>query len=55
MFSVGHYRLAILLGLVGQGSLDRPPILDQEDKELGMALMCVGGGMGIGVAICRKP
>ena len=49
--SIGHPLGASGARIVGQTS----HILDQEDKELGMALMCVGGGMGIGVAICRKP
>ena len=45
--SIGHPLGASGARIVGQSS----HILSTEDKELAMALMCVGGGMGIGVAM----
>lgn len=47
--SIGHPLGASGVRIIGQSS----HILDAEDKELAMALMCIGGGMGIGVAIRR--
>ena len=47
--SIGHPLGASGARIIGQSS----HILEAEDKELAMALMCIGGGMGIGVAIRR--
>ena len=47
--SIGHPLGASGARIIGQSS----HILEVEDKELAMALMCIGGGMGIGVAIQR--
>lgn len=47
--SIGHPLGASGARIIGQSS----HILEVEDKEIAMALMCIGGGMGIGVAIQR--
>ena len=47
--SIGHPLGASGARIIGQSS----HILEVEDKELAMALMCIGGGMGIGVALRR--
>lgn len=47
--SIGHPLGASGARIVGQSSY----ILEQEEKEVAMALMCIGGGMGIGIAITR--
>ena len=48
--SIGHPLGASGARIVGQSSY----ILESIEKELAMALMCIGGGMGIGVVIQRK-
>ena len=47
--SIGHPLGASGARIIGQSS----HILEVEDRELAMALMCIGGGMGIGVAMRR--
>ena len=47
--SIGHPLGASGARIIGQSSY----ILEAEDKEIAMALMCIGGGMGIGVAMQR--
>ena len=47
--SIGHPLGASGARIIGQSSY----ILGVRDKELAMALMCIGGGMGIGVALRR--
>ena len=47
--SIGHPLGASGARIIGQSSY----VLKAEDKELAMALMCIGGGMGIGVALRR--
>ena len=48
--SIGHPLGASGARIIGQSQ----HILEAEDKELAMALMCIGGGMGIGVALRRE-
>jgi len=48
--SIGHPLGASGARLIGQSQ----HILEIEGKELAMALMCIGGGMGIGVALRRE-
>ena len=48
--SIGHPLGASGARIVGQSQ----HILETEGKELAMALMCIGGGMGIGVALRRE-
>ena len=48
--SIGHPLGASGARIIGQTS----HILRNEEKNLGMALMCIGGGMGIGVAIVNS-
>ena len=48
--SIGHPLGASGVRIIGQSHY----ILEAEDKELAMALMCIGGGMGIGVAMRRE-
>ena len=48
--SIGHPLGASGARIIGQSH----HILDAEGKELAMALMCIGGGMGIGVALRRE-
>ena len=47
--SIGHPLGASGSRIIGQAS----HILGLKDKEFAMALMCIGGGMGIGVALRR--
>ena len=47
--SIGHPLGASGARIIGQSS----HILENEEKELAMSLMCIGGGMGIGVALRR--
>ena len=47
--SIGHPLGASGARIIGQAS----HILAAEDMEIAMALMCIGGGMGIGVALRR--
>ena len=47
--SIGHPLGASGARIIGQSQ----HILEAEGKELAMALMCIGGGMGIGVAMRR--
>ena len=47
--SIGHPLGASGARIIGQAS----HILETEEKELAMSLMCIGGGMGIGVALRR--
>ena len=47
--SIGHPLGASGARIIGQSS----HILETEEKELAMSLMCIGGGMGIGVALRR--
>ena len=48
--SIGHPLGASGARIIGQSQ----HILEAEGKELAMALMCIGGGMGIGVALRRE-
>ena len=48
--SIGHPLGASGARIIGQSQ----HILEIEGKELAMALMCIGGGMGIGVALRRE-
>ncbi len=48
--SIGHPLGASGARIIGQSQ----HILETKGKELAMALMCIGGGMGIGVALQRK-
>jgi len=48
--SIGHPLGASGARIIGQSQ----HILEAEEKELAMALMCIGGGMGIGVALRRE-
>ena len=48
--SIGHPLGASGTRIVGQTQR----ILESEGKEMAMALMCIGGGMGIGVALRRE-
>ena len=48
--SIGHPLGASGVRIIGQSHY----ILEAEGKELAMALMCIGGGMGIGVALRRE-
>ena len=47
--SIGHPLGASGARIIGQSV----HILETEEKELAMSLMCIGGGMGIGVALRR--
>ena len=47
--SIGHPLGASGARIIGQTA----HILEAEEGELGMALMCIGGGMGIGIALRR--
>ena len=48
--SIGHPLGASGARIIGQSQ----HILETEGKEIAMALMCIGGGMGIGVALRRE-
>jgi len=48
--SIGHPLGASGARIIGQSQ----HILETQGKELAMALMCIGGGMGIGVALRRE-
>ena len=48
--SIGHPLGASGARIIGQSQ----HILEAEGKELAMALMCIGGGMGVGVALRRE-
>jgi len=48
--SIGHPLGASGARIIGQSHY----ILEAQGKELAMALMCIGGGMGIGVALRRE-
>jgi acetyl-CoA acyltransferase len=48
--SIGHPLGASGARIIGQAQ----HILEADGKELAMALMCIGGGMGIGVALQRE-
>ncbi len=47
--SIGHPLGASGARIIGQSSY----ILEARDEELAMSLMCIGGGMGIGIALRR--
>ena len=47
--AIGHPLGASGARIIGQSS----HLLEEENKEIAMALMCIGGGMGIGVAMQR--